>query len=358
MISKESFGKEWILSQSKTIGKADPNLVELVIYAFTLLEKLVTHKLDFVFKGGTALLLLLPELKRFSTDIDILCTADKNKIETILESICNDSVFNRWELDDRRSYQPGIPKAHYKFFFTSNLDGKEKEIMLDILFEKPDYPEFVKKEIKLNWFQTEGAPLSVTIPSVDSILGDKLCAFGPNTIGVPYNAGKEREIVKQLFDINMLSAHITNINVLAQSFKTIAVKEISYRENSTLTMKDIFHDIRNTAFMMAFGYREKFESDDNRQKYYAIESGRAALKSFIVGSAIIGKETILLAAAQAAYITTLIQHEKTDSFLLFSEQHDVTNYLFAAPPESMLNRLLKLPGGVVYYLKNIHDHIK
>lgn len=355
MITNESYTKEWILLQSKTIGKADPNLVELVIFAFTLLEQLVINNLNFVFKGGTALLLLLPEPKRFSTDIDILCLAGQKDIEAILENICKNSAFTRWELDDRRSYRPGIPKAHYKLFFTSQLDEKEKEIMLDILFEKPDYPEMVEKEIKLPWLHAEGNPLLVTIPTANSILGDKLCAFGPETIGVPYNAGKDREIVKQLFDINLLASFITNIEIVAQSFKTIAAKEISYRVENSVTMDQIFLDIRNTAFMMAYGYREKFESDANRVKYYAIESGRSALKSFIVGSNMVSKETILLAAAQAAYITTLIQLNAQNSFNLFDEKQDVTKYHFPEPPHSSLNRLSKLLNGTLYYLKNTHD---
>jgi len=219
MITKTSYTKEWILSQSKTIGKADPNLVEHVIFAFTLLEQLIINKLNFVFKGGTALMILLPELKRFSTDIDILCATEPKDIESILENICNNSVFTHWKLDDRRSYQPGIPKAHYKLFFKSDLDGKEKEIMLDILFEKPDYPELLVKEISIPLLHSEGSPLSVSVPSINAILGDKLCAFGPNTIGVPYNANKDREIVKQLFDINLLTFYITNIEIIKNKLK-------------------------------------------------------------------------------------------------------------------------------------------
>jgi hypothetical protein len=358
MITEESYKKEWILSQTKILGKADPNLVELTVYAFILLEQLIIHKLDFVFKGGTSLMLLLPDLKRFSTDIDILSTVEKNDIEKMLEGICKTSVFSRWELDDRRSYQPGIPKAHYKLFFISNLNGKEKEIMLDILIEKHDYPELIGKDITLPWLKTEGTPFIVSVPTVNAILGDKLCAFAPNTIGVPHNAGKDREIVKQLFDINLLMAYITNVDIVSKSFKTIAVKEISYKENNPIVIDDVYKDIRSSAFMMAYGFRDKYASDENRTKYYAIESGRAALKSFIVGNAMISKEAILLAASQAAYITTLIQFDKTNSFALYDEKDDITKYLFTEAPESILNRLLKLQGGILYYLKNIYSVTK
>ncbi|MBM3405036.1 MAG: nucleotidyl transferase AbiEii/AbiGii toxin family protein [Bacteroidetes bacterium] len=185
MIAAQSYSRDWILSQARLIGKADPNLVELIIYAFTLLEQMAYHKLDFVFKGGTSLLLLLPEPKRFSTDIDIICSTDRADIEVILTNICRSSSFTRWELDKRRSYKPGIPKAHYKLIFESGLDGKEKEIMLDILFEKTYYPELISAEIKLPWLLTTGYNLRVTIPSINSMLGDKLCAFAPDTIGVP-----------------------------------------------------------------------------------------------------------------------------------------------------------------------------
>lgn len=355
MINPQSCSKEWILSQSKSTGKADPNLIELVIYAFNLLELLIVHKLQFVFKGGTSLLLLLKEPKRFSTDIDILCTASQKQIEAILEEICKTSVFSRWALDDRRSYKPGIPKAHYKLFFISELDSKEKEIMLDVLIEKPDYPEIISKEIKLNWLQTEGEHILVSVPSTDAILGDKLCAFAPDTIGVPYNAGKDREIAKQLYDIGLLVSHINNIDIVAQSFKVIAAKEISYKTYKVIMIDDVYRDIRNTAFIMAHGFRDKYESDENKKKYQAIENGRTALKSFIIGTAMVSRESVLLAATQAAYITLLIQLNKTETFSLFNEKHNINNYLFSEPPQSMFNKLSKLPCGILYYLRSISD---
>lgn len=355
MITKQSYTKEWILSQVKTIGKADPNLVELVIYAFTLLEQLALNKIDFVFKGGTSLLLLLPEPKRFSTDIDILCTIGQKDIESVLDNICKHSFFTHWTLDDRRSYKPGIPKAHYKLFFVSELDAKEKEIMLDILIEKPDYPELLQSVIELPWLLSEGEPLRVSVPTVNAILGDKLCAFAPGTIGVPYNAGKDREIVKQLFDINLLIPYVTNIDMVSRSFITIAAKEISYRPDKPVTMDQIYDDIRNTAFLMAYGFRDKYASDEDRKQYIAIESGRAALKSFIVGTTMVSREIILLAASQAAYITTLIRSGNTAAFKMFDKKQDITSWLFTDLPYSSLNRLSKLPGGILYYLKSALD---
>jgi len=72
MISKESLVIEWINKVSSSNRKADKILVEKVIRAFLLLEGLSKQNIEFVFKGGTALMLLLDSSKRLSIDIDII----------------------------------------------------------------------------------------------------------------------------------------------------------------------------------------------------------------------------------------------------------------------------------------------
>ena len=72
MINRESRERAWIDDIRKTFRRADPGLIEKVVYALTLLEQLVSVDLDFVFKGGTAVLLSLDRLDRFSIDIDIV----------------------------------------------------------------------------------------------------------------------------------------------------------------------------------------------------------------------------------------------------------------------------------------------
>lgn len=58
-----------------------------MIYALHLLENLVTSGLEFVFKGGTSLVLLLDEDNRFSIDIDIVCKAERKRLEEALNHV-------------------------------------------------------------------------------------------------------------------------------------------------------------------------------------------------------------------------------------------------------------------------------
>ena len=71
MISKDNYTEQHIRAL-QAASKGDPSLIERTLYAFGLLEALAVAGLDFTFKGGTSLLLLLPKPKRLSTDIDIM----------------------------------------------------------------------------------------------------------------------------------------------------------------------------------------------------------------------------------------------------------------------------------------------
>ena len=66
MISKETLTTEWIEKVSKANRNADKILIEKVIRALLLLEGLSISGIPFIFKGGTALMLLMNSAKRFS----------------------------------------------------------------------------------------------------------------------------------------------------------------------------------------------------------------------------------------------------------------------------------------------------
>lgn len=76
MIDPQTLNIEWIQEISEKNRNIDKILVEKIIRALFLLEGLVKVGLDFVFKGGTALILILGSPKRLSIDIDIILSRE------------------------------------------------------------------------------------------------------------------------------------------------------------------------------------------------------------------------------------------------------------------------------------------
>lgn len=58
MIDKSVFNKDYIL-ELKNKYNVDPSILERSIYALGLVEALVKSQLNFIFKGGSSLMLLL-----------------------------------------------------------------------------------------------------------------------------------------------------------------------------------------------------------------------------------------------------------------------------------------------------------
>ncbi|MDO8898235.1 MAG: nucleotidyl transferase AbiEii/AbiGii toxin family protein, partial [Bacteroidales bacterium] len=151
------------------------------------------------------MILLLEEPKRFSVDIDIIISPkiSREELEKYLSKIVESSAFTRMKLDEKRSYNGGLPKAHYQFFFNSNfanrnkvgnvISNPEREFLLDVLFADNHYPTVIEKALVTEWLLQTNEPVIVRTPDINSITGDKLTAFAPNTTGVPYKMDKEKE---------------------------------------------------------------------------------------------------------------------------------------------------------------------
>ena len=227
MISKETLTTEWIEKVSKANRNADKILVEKVIRALLLLEGLANTNLSFIFKGGTALMLLMNSAKRLSIDIDIIISKDPQNLDEILNSFVATQGFNKVELQ-HRSTESKIEKAHYKFYYTPihKSNKVEEYVLLDILFEANHYTNISAKEIESQFVINEGKAALVDMPSFEDLLGDKLTAFAPETTGIPYfknEDSKSMEIIKQLYDIGNLfdvSNDLATIKKLFYDFHT------------------------------------------------------------------------------------------------------------------------------------------
>ncbi len=277
MIEDRSFSKEWIdgLRNKEGYGKAHPEIMEKMIYALYLVEKLVGNGLDFTFKGGTSLTLLFPEIKRFSIDVDIVTNTEQNPLEEILTKIVKNSRFTKFEIDEKRSFVNEFPKAHYDLFFTSEYDKSEKNILLDIVFDDAPYPETVELPVENNLLSMDDSKINARMPSINSITGDKLTAFAPNTLGIPYNIDKALQIIKQLYDIGQLFSKIDNLQIVAESFKKIADAQLNYQKKE-LSYDDVLQDTIDTAFLIGMQNKNK---DESKVKFDELFTG---IKSFPV----------------------------------------------------------------------------
>ncbi len=96
MIDPASYKKEWLDSLRATNRGIDSALCEKMIRVLGLLESLVENGLNFVFKGGTSLILLVEKPERFSIDIDINTEESKEIVEATIETIMKNNLFKRY----------------------------------------------------------------------------------------------------------------------------------------------------------------------------------------------------------------------------------------------------------------------
>ena len=354
MIKEKCFTEEWLdqFKKQKDHKRIDKIILEKMIYALHLLERLKVNGLEFIFKGGTSMVLLLDEANRFSIDIDIICNIDRKELERILNQVIETSNFTEWKLEEHRSYQPGIPKAHYKFSFDTHQQGSGT-ILLDVLIENSIYPEQVQKPIKNKWIESDTETM-VIVPSIDAITGDKLTAFAPNTIGIPYFKGKDKqpfsmEICKQLFDLSKLFERIENIEMVAKSFTAFAEQEINYRKNdnpkTTLTPEMVLRDTIDTCLIIA---KRGGGSVDEKLKYTELQRG---IKSVDFGFLMSGNFRIddaVTAAARVAWLATKILLNDM-SPIVYYEGKDIKEWNIEDPDWSFLNRLKKQPDKSSFY---------
>jgi hypothetical protein len=227
MISQKCLSKEWIESKRSELKPVDPGLLDKCIHAFVLLCGLADSGLPFVFKGGTSLVLLLKTIRRLSIDIDISMLLEKANYEPVLKEIGQTAPFVRYEEDFRG--ERGLPKrTHFKFFYNSCYSSKPTYVLLDILEEKNLYPQTILYPVQAPFMEME-RDISVRVPTLEGLLGDKLNAFAPETVGVKYNPDNSMQIIKQLFDVGELFNAVDNLAAISEAYEFIFEAENIYR---------------------------------------------------------------------------------------------------------------------------------
>ena len=239
MFPAHIYTRAWADQERRRLGNCDPGLLEKCVRALTLLGHLAESGLPFLFKGGTSILLHLPEIRRLSIDIDIVSPAGNEELDRIVARIGHTTPFTRPEESLRgpsTEREPLPHRRHFKFWFPSErAQNGEDFILLDVVQEEHWPHATVRRPIRTS-FLVPDREIAVTLPTVESLLGDKLTAFAPTTTGVRLRnpggaAGDVMQVAKQLFDVGHLFEHATNFAQVARTYDGVQAQESGYRDN-------------------------------------------------------------------------------------------------------------------------------
>ncbi|UCC40322.1 MAG: nucleotidyl transferase AbiEii/AbiGii toxin family protein [Candidatus Aminicenantes bacterium] len=338
MIKKRCLENEYIRKKSQEIG-SDPILVERAIFAFDLLSLLIKSKIPLIFKGGTSLMLLVPELRRLSIDVDIVTEAENTTLKSAFNTLISESHFKRWD-EDKRSTNKEVPKRHFKFYYDSPIAGSELYILLDILQSVPIFPSIVKKPILHPVFKVE-KEIEVLVPSINSMTGDKITAFAPKTIGIPYGIGKSMEIIKQLYDLGILFEYISDLREVYDSYRNIARLEAQYR-NLDMPVEAFLNDSIETSFLICqSGYKGCVDNEETKE----LKDGIKRIKSHILG----GRYSILQAkedASKVAFLASMMRDGRLDvdfeEIRKNRQDLEIIKDIYLTDNYSILNKLKKI----------------
>ena len=351
MINQKEITTDWINKVSKENKNADKILVEKAIRALLLLEGLVKQKIPFIFKGGTALMLHFNSTKRLSIDIDIILPIKNNDFEDKLDTLAKEQGFIRKELS-QRSVDSIIKKDHYKFYYVPLYKSNREEdyILLDVLFENPNYQKIIQLPIQSDFVPIIDNPLLVTIPSLEDLLGDKLTAFAPNTTGIPYQKSgnsMSMEIIKQLYDIGNLFDKVNDINIIRTTFYKFVKTELDYRNNKKINEKDVLEDIYQTALCIAS------RGTDGIGNFEELQTGIQRIRAYIFSESY-HIEKAIIQASKVAYLITII---KNDTIVI--EKYDnplqMKDWQISKPVNKKLNKLKKSNPEAFFYWFKIYE---
>ncbi|MCX6132620.1 MAG: nucleotidyl transferase AbiEii/AbiGii toxin family protein [Ignavibacteriales bacterium] len=295
MIDETCFSKEWISNLRKQYPQASPQILEKTLYAFEALGVLSRLEHPFVFKGGTALILLLPEVRRLSIDVDIVGDIPLNTLSNAVRGTRFTSV-----KEDIRAGK--VPATHVKLFYESIFVPSVNYVLIDMLRDSHSYAHLQKTYLQRNELFHAKERLQVTVPALDDILGDKLTAYAPNTTGVLYESGKALEIVKQLFDIGELVHNASFPNDILSTFERVRSQQNTYR-NTSFTTDDVLDDIIATSQLIC---RIDLKGFSDTPQSTELRAGMKAVHPYLLTERFALPDA-KVAASRAAFIATVLK---------------------------------------------------
>ncbi len=214
------------------------DLYERALNGLEYLAQLRSMGLDPIFKGGSAVQLLIPDnLQRLSIDIDLITDKSETELTSVLRKIkekFNKKIysFERVGLD--------LP-SHlilYNLDIPSLFSDKSSIIQLDFLLHNPNY-KIQRTPLKTFLYESK---YDVWTPTIDALIGDKLTVLGPNTIGKPMTENP-LNFAKQIYDISALLEFSKNFEEIYDAYFKIFKFEKKSRDLKKMSFNDAVDDL-------------------------------------------------------------------------------------------------------------------
>ena len=355
MIASQCFNKEWVTLKRSEMGSVDPALLEKSIHAFALLCALGESPMSFVFKGGTSIILLLKEFRRLSIDIDIVTLMPRIEYEPVLADIGRKPPFLGYEEDDRG--ERNLPhRKHFKFFYNSAISKRRDYVLLDILEENDLYPKIEAYSVKAPFIELEKI-VKVRMPVIECLLGDKLTAFAPNTIGIHYAQESSMQIIKQLFDVGELFNAAEDLVLIRNSYQALSEAEIRYR-GGKYTIEQAIEDTFNTGIKVCSLGLRGIPRDKHAE---ILADGISKISSHLVNTRF-RLEEAKISASRAALLATILKIQLKGHSLKElrwnPKRISELQPLMLKPPLENLNRIKALIPEAFYNLYTAQELLK
>lgn len=282
------------------MGCRNPVMLEKTIIALQLLGHLAESGLPIQFKGGSSLLLRLNPIRRLSIDVDIVTQAKAEELIAVLGQVSRLRPLAGYAHDAQRDKELP-PKKHFRIFYPSVVEAKNDHVLLDVLFEPQVVPHCEPVVINTP-FITPEREVRVAVPTVNSLLGDKLTAFAPRTIGILFDPLRKIDIAKQLFDVGVLFDAVTDLSVAADVYAATHARQLVYR-NATFSLADTLNDSIETGFLYS---QLELRGGAKTEQGLFLQEGVSALQNHLVNQPF-HRDEARIAAGKVACVAAWIQ---------------------------------------------------
>ncbi len=269
----------------------DPGLVQKSAFVLEYLAQLRSVGLEPLFKGGSAVQLLLRgNVRRLSIDLD-LAHAELDEIEAALYKVAgkfDSRYFVAKNIPDRKP-MPGGRVARYEVSIPSPVKAAVSSILLEVFPIVPKY-QIETRMIATSYYDSD---VMVRVPTHQSMLGDKLGTLASPSIGVPFPdpeimassdlPASMLRLYKHFYDTTQLFAACENsFGDALQGFECSIEAQNKYRGKS-YSFDECMDDLTDTlkVFLIGGAQRDNVPDAAVRRKSAALDDGLNLLNNYL-----------------------------------------------------------------------------